>query len=86
VRRRPQERIWKRYQMRPREVRRGATVYEMRAESKSSQLAAPDRAVSTPAEAPSTPATDRLGILLASETAAAFAALSVFETIEKLHA
>jgi hypothetical protein len=72
--------------MRPRKVRRGATVYAMRTESNSSQPAAPDRVVSTPVEAPSTPATDRLGILLASETAAAFASLSVFETIEKLHA
>lgn len=71
-------------QMRPRRVRRGATVYEMRAESNSSQLTASDRAVSTPAEAPSTPATDRVPILLASATAAAFAALSVFEVIEKL--
>ena len=67
-------------------VRFGTTVHAMRAASNSSQLAAPDRVVSTPAEAPSTPATDRLGILLASETATAFASLSVFETIEKLHA
>jgi hypothetical protein len=73
-------------QMRMRKVRRGAAVYEMRAESNSSQPAAPDRAVSTPFEAPSTPATDRVGILLPSETAAAFASLSAFETIEKLHA
>ncbi len=74
------------YQMGPRKVRRGAAVYEMRAESSSSQPAAPDRVVSTPAEAPCTPGTDRLGIRLPTETAAAFASLSVFETIEKLHA
>jgi hypothetical protein len=55
--------------MRARKVRRGATVDAMRAESNSNQRAAPDRVVSTPAEAPSTPATDRLGIRLASETA-----------------
>jgi len=74
------------YQMRSRKVRRGATVYAMRAESNSSRPAATDRVVRTLDAAPSTPATDRLGILLASETAAACASLSVFETIEKLHA
>src|SRR5260370_18158228 len=65
---RPHERIWQRI---PDEgfVRFGATVYAMRAKSNNSQLAAPDRVVSTPAEAPSTPATERLGIRPASETA-----------------
>ena len=56
-------------QTRPRKVQRGATVYEMHVEKNSSEPAAPDRVVSTPFEAPSTPATDRLGILLPSETA-----------------
>ena len=65
---RPEERIWQRM---PDEgfVRFGATVFAMRAESNSSQPAAPDRVVSTPAEAASTPATDRLAIRLALKTA-----------------
>jgi hypothetical protein len=55
--------------MRPRKVKRGNTVYEMRAKKNGSQTPAPGQAVSLANEAPSTPSTDRLGIPLASETA-----------------
>jgi hypothetical protein len=55
--------------MRPRKVKRGDKVHEMRARKNGSQTPAPGQAVSLPNEAPSTPPTDRLGIPLASETA-----------------
>src|SRR5205814_1726685 len=73
------------HEMRPRKVKRGDKVYETRARKNGGQTPAPGQAVSLPNEAPSRPPIDRLGIPLASETAAAFVSLSVFETIEKLH-
>jgi len=56
--------------MRPRKVKRGDKVYEMRARKNGGQTPAPGQAVSLPIEAPSTPPIDRLGIRLPSETAA----------------
>jgi hypothetical protein len=55
--------------MRQRKVKRGDTVYEMRAKKNGSQTPASGQAVSLANEAPSRPSTDRLGIPLASETA-----------------
>ena len=72
--------------MRPRKVKRGDKVYEMRAWKNGSQTPAPGQAVRLPNEAPSTPPTDRLSIPLPAGTAAAFASLSVFEAVEKSHA
>ena len=72
--------------MRPRKVNRSDKVYEMRVRKNGSQTPAPGQAVRPPNEAPSTPPTDRLGIPLPAGTAAAFAALSVFEAVEKSHA
>jgi len=74
------------HQMRPRKMKRGDTVYEMRARKNGSQTPAPGQAVSLPNEAPSKPPTDCLGIPLPAATAAAFASLSVFEAVEKAHA
>ena len=46
--------------MRPRKVKRGDKVYEMRVKENSSQTQAPDQAASTPAEPPIAPATDHV--------------------------
>jgi hypothetical protein len=55
--------------MRPRKVKRGDQVYEMRARKNGSQAPAPGQAGRLPNEAPSTPPTDRLGIPLPAGTA-----------------
>src|SRR5207302_2913230 len=74
------------YEMRPRKVRRGDKVYEMRAKKRSSQTTPPEDVVDTPrAASAAAPATDRVGIPLLSDTAPAFASSSVFETAGKLH-
>ena len=72
--------------MRPRKAKRGDQVYEMHVRKNGSQTPLPGQAVRLPNEAPSTPPTDRLGIPLPAETATAFAALSVFDAVEKAHA
>ena len=56
--------------MRPPKAKRGDQAYETLARKNGSQTPAPGQAVGLPNEAPGTPATDRLGILLPSETAA----------------
>jgi hypothetical protein len=73
-------------QMRPRKVKRGGTVYEMRAKKKSGPQSAPQQCAKTPdGAAPTTPASDLVGLPLPLDSAPAFASLSVFETAEKLH-
>jgi hypothetical protein len=73
-------------QIGPRKVQRGDTVYEMRAKKRSGPKTAPQQSAQTPdAAAPTAWASDRVGIPLPSDTAPAFASLSVFAAAEKLH-
>ena len=73
-------------QMRPRKVKRGDAVYEMRAKKRSGQKTAPGHPAKPPeAAAPTALASDRVGIPLSSDAAPAFASLSVFTVAEKLH-
>jgi hypothetical protein len=74
------------YQMGPRKVKRGDTVYEMRAKTKRRATAPPDAVVPAPESTPAALTTDRVGIALLPETGPAFASLSVLEAAEKLHA
>jgi hypothetical protein len=74
-------------EIKPRLVKRGDTVYEMRVRKQTGQEATPDHPGQTPETAlPAAPATDRLGIPLRSETAPAFASVSLFEAAARLHA
>jgi hypothetical protein len=74
-------------QIAPRKVKRGDTVDEMRAKTRSGPPAAPEKSSKTTrdAAAATDPASDRVGLLLPSDTAPAFASLSVFEAAQKLH-
>ena len=69
--------------MRPRRVRRGNQVYEMRPKAKPEDPAAAAAAPPPPA-APPPAATDRLGRVLSADAGPAFAALTVFDAAEKV--
>jgi hypothetical protein len=59
------------YEMKPRKVKRGDTVYEMQARTKNGRKSDPDDAAQTPDAA--APACDRVGLPLPAGTAAGFA-------------
>ena len=71
------------YEMKPRKVKRGNTVYEMQARTKNGRKTDPDDAAQTPDAA--APACDRVGLPLPAGTAAAFASAGDFEAAHKLH-
>jgi hypothetical protein len=76
-------------QMRPRKVRRGDTVYEMRTETMTGPTTPTDPRPPAPeAPRPAGPCTltDRLGIPLSAAASPAFEALAVFEEAERLQA
>ena len=71
------------YEMKPRKVKRGDTVYEMQARTKNGRKGDPDDAAPTPDGA--APACDRVGLPLPAGTAAAFASAGDFEAADQLH-